>query len=184
MPTIPIFLVSLLLHAFVGWSIAPDLPDVDASLGVAIWVLLMLSALLMPLGFIARRFTKRPLSEFLTWLGLLCVGLGSLLFVLTLLLEAMLLAARALGWVWPTLFSMADFRADTALMLPVVGFLVTLLGFWNARRTASVVRVDVPIADLPEALQGFNVAQIRDIHLGPTIKGPYLVPDRKPQFFQ
>lgn len=30
--------------------------------------------------------------------------------------------------------------------------LVTVLGFWNARRTAAVVQVDVPIANLPEAL--------------------------------
>jgi len=128
MSTIPIFLASLLLHAFVGWSIAPDLTEVDASLGIAMWVLLMLSALLMPLGFMARRFAKKPLSEFLTWLGLLCAGLGSWLFVLTLLREAVLLAARALDWLWPKSFSMADFRADTALMLPVVGFVVTLLG--------------------------------------------------------
>lgn len=37
-----------------------------------------------------------------------------------------------------------------------------------------MVRVDVPIANLPKALQGFNVAQISDIHMGPTIKRPYL----------
>jgi len=153
---------------------APDLAEVDASLGVAMWVLLLLSAMVMPLGLIARKMAKPPLSELLTWLGLLCMGLGSSLFVLTLLRETALLAARAVDWLWPSFFSMADFRAETALMLPVVGFLVTLLGFWNARRTASVVRVDVPIANLPEALQGFNVAQISDIHLGPTIKGPYL----------
>lgn len=170
----PIFLVSFLLHAVVGWSIANDLAEIQASLGVATWVLLLLSALVMPFGLIARKMAKPPLSEWLTWLGLLCMGLGSSLFVLTLLREAAMLAARAVDWLWPSSFSMADFRADTALMLPLVGFLVTLCGFWNARRTAAVVRVDVPIPNLPEALQGFNVAQISDIHLGPTIKGPYL----------
>jgi len=44
----------------------------------------------------------------------------------------------------------------------------------NARRTAAVVRVDVPIAGLPAALEGFTIAQISDIHVGPTIKGAYL----------
>jgi predicted MPP superfamily phosphohydrolase len=44
----------------------------------------------------------------------------------------------------------------------------------NARRTAAVVRVDVPIKGLPPALQGFTLAQISDIHVGPTIKRAYL----------
>jgi len=51
---------------------------------------------------------------------------------------------------------------------------VTMLGFVNARRTAAVVRVDVPIAGLPDALHGFTIAQISDVHVGPTIKAPYL----------
>jgi predicted MPP superfamily phosphohydrolase len=58
--------------------------------------------------------------------------------------------------------------------VPLLGVLVTLLGFLNARRTAAVVRVDVPIKGLPPALQGFTLAQISDIHVGPTIKQAYL----------
>ena len=38
----------------------------------------------------------------------------------------------------------------------------------------AVVRVDVPIAGLPDALHGFTIAQVSDIHVGPTIKGPYV----------
>jgi uncharacterized protein len=36
------------------------------------------------------------------------------------------------------------------------------------------VRVDVPIADLPAALHGFTLAQISDVHVGPTIRQDYL----------
>jgi predicted MPP superfamily phosphohydrolase len=36
------------------------------------------------------------------------------------------------------------------------------------------VRVDVPIAGLPGDLHGFTIAQITDIHVGPTIKRPYV----------
>jgi len=32
----------------------------------------------------------------------------------------------------------------------------------------------VPIAALPDELEGFTIAQITDIHVGPTIKAPYL----------
>ena len=39
---------------------------------------------------------------------------------------------------------------------------------------AAVVDVDMPIDGLPDALHGFTIAQISDIHVGPTIKRGYL----------
>jgi predicted MPP superfamily phosphohydrolase len=129
------------------------------------------------MGFLARRNTRPVLSNVLTWLGLLCMGLGSSLFVFALLREVALLAAQGFYGLWPSVSPvapLASFRADTALLVPVLGLLVTLWGFSNARRTAAVVSVDVPIANLAAALQGFRMVQISDIHLGPTIKGAYL----------
>ena len=38
-----------------------------------------------------------------------------------------------------------------------------------------MVHVDVPITGLPATLHGFSVAQISDIHVGPTIKSGYTV---------
>lgn len=58
--------------------------------------------------------------------------------------------------------------------MPSLAVLLTLWGLWNARRTAQVVCVDVPIAQLPPALHGFSIAQISDVHVGPTIKHGYL----------
>jgi predicted MPP superfamily phosphohydrolase len=37
-----------------------------------------------------------------------------------------------------------------------------------------VVTVEVPIAGLPPALEGYSIAQISDVHVGPTIKRAYL----------
>jgi len=170
----PVFLISLLLHAFIGWRLAPDIAVLDATLGTALWMVLALSAVLMPMGVLARRIAKPPLAYWLTWLGLLCMGMFSSLLVLTVLREVLLGLAGAVDWLWPATVSMPALQSETALALPVVALLVTVLGFWNARRTAAVLCVDVPIANLPEALQGFTVAQISDIHVGPTIKTLYL----------
>jgi predicted MPP superfamily phosphohydrolase len=170
----PVFLLSLALHALIGWRVAPDLASVDDALGIALWMVLALSATLMPMGLVARRLTRPPLSSVLTWMGLLCMGFFSSLLVLTVLREVVLVAAAGFDWLWPEVVSMAVLRMDTAQALPVLALLVTLLGFWNARRTATVVRIDVPIVNLPEALQGFTVAQISDVHVGPTIKTKYL----------
>jgi predicted MPP superfamily phosphohydrolase len=170
----PIWLVSLLLHALIGWRVTPALFTFAAPLGVAFGVLLALSAALVPMGLFARRLSKPPLSNVLTWLGLLAMGLLSTLVVLTLLREMVLLGSIALGMLWPRAVEMASITTSTALAVPSAGLLITLLGFWNARRSAMVVRVDVPITNLPPVLQGFTMAQISDIHVGPTIKSGYL----------
>ena len=37
-----------------------------------------------------------------------------------------------------------------------------------------MVRIDVPVTGLPPALEGFTIAQISDLHVGPTIRRVYL----------
>ena len=170
----PVLLLSLVLHALIGWRVAPDLALLNPALGTCLWVALALSALLMPMGMLARRVAKPPLSTVLTWMGLLCMGLFSSLLVLTLVREVLLLAAWAAHGLWPLKVPLQTLQTHTAAALPIVALLVTALGFWNARRTATVVQVDVPIVNLPKALHGFTVVQISDIHVGPTIKTHYL----------
>ena len=177
MPIAPFFLFSLILHAWVGWRIGPALAAYPPAAAV-FWVALVASALLMPMGFMARRVARGPASIVLTWAGLLFMGLFSTLFVLTVLRDALLvlawgvvvvagLAGVNVGW-------LDALQTWSAFAVPVLGLVATSWGFWNARRTASVVRVDVPIAGLPAALHGFTVAQISDIHVGPTIRHAYL----------
>ena len=48
-----------------------------------------------------------------------------------------------------------------------------LLGLWQAHAGPWVRRVDVPIRNLPAAFDGFAIAQVSDLHVGPTIKGGY-----------
>ena len=173
----PIYLLSALLHLYVGWRIVPALtawPVAQALLAM----LLVASTVLMPLGLMARRSVKGPWADRLAWAGLLGMGLFSSLFVLTVLRDVLLLVADMLQWVWPAagpdVLAPENLSVWSAVAVPLLGLGVTALGYWNARRTAGVVRVDVPIAGLPADLHGFTVAQISDIHVGPTIKHGYL----------
>jgi predicted MPP superfamily phosphohydrolase len=169
----PLYLLSALLHLYVGWRIVPALgawPVVQALLAGV----LVVSTVLMPLGLMARRSVKGPWADRLAWAGLVGMGLFSSLFVLTVLRDvALLLALIAFAW-RPAALPVVALTTWTAVAVPVAALLATALGFWNARRTAAVVRVDVPIAQLPAALHGFTVAQITDVHVGPTIKRGYL----------
>jgi len=168
-----LYTLSLLLHGLVAWRL---LPALDPAWAAGLAPVLLASALLLPMGLLAHRVAKGALADRLAWVGLLCMGLFSSLLVLTALRDVLLAAVwvvAALGWSSAQAL-LPDLRADSALVVPVAALLVTVLGFWNARRTARVVRVDVPVASLPAALEGFTVAQITDIHVGPTIKQHYL----------
>ena len=168
-----LYTLSLLLHGLVAWRL---LPALDPAWAAGLAPVLLASALLLPMGLLAHRVAKGALADRLAWVGLLCMGLFSSLLVLTALRDVLLAAvwvAATLGWS-PAQALLPGLRADSAMLVPLAALLVTVLGFWNARRTARVVRVDVPVAALPAALDGFTVAQITDIHVGPTIKQHYL----------
>ena len=177
MQLVPLFLISVLLHAWVAWRIAPALA-VFAPADWLLWGTLSASALLMPIGLMGRRLASSPVSALLVWAGLVCMGLFSTLAVLTVLRDGLLVLvwagvalARLLGSDWNPLDPLQTGSAQAVLAL---GLVATLWGFWHARRTAQVRRVEVPIVGLPAALHGFTVAQISDIHVGPTIRQGYL----------
>ena len=159
----------LVLHAYIGLRILADLPLSTGGRVVGA-LALALSWLLIPLSFTARYLSRRALAERLVWAGSLTMGLFSSLFVLTLLRDIGLAVGMfvlpdevrkaAVGW--------------SAVAVPVLAVLATLIGFINARRRARVVDIDVPLANLPVRLHGFTIAQITDIHVGATIKRAYV----------
>jgi uncharacterized protein len=173
----PILLILIAAHSYVGWRLWPAL----AAWPFAQWVLLaalLASVILMPLGFMARRMRalkmSRSSADALAWAGALSMGWFSSTWVLTVLRELVLLAATAAHAVGATALNLAVISEWSGAAVLVLSAAVTLLGLWNARRSAAVVAVDVPIANLPAALQGFRIAQISDVHVGPTIKHGYV----------
>ncbi|MEO8836798.1 MAG: metallophosphoesterase, partial [Caldimonas sp.] len=168
----PLQAISLLFHGYVAWRLVPALGSTAAQLSLA--ALLLLSALTLPFGLGARHGAARRFGPQLAWTGLVCMGLFSSLFVLTILRDAGLLAIAAVDALRPGTIGLAPLLAPTARVVVGAALLVTLWGFVNARRTARVVRVDVPVAGLPGALDGFTIAQLSDVHVGPTIKRRYV----------
>jgi len=157
------------LHAYIGWRILPGLP-MGIALRMVGAVVLVISCGLMLLGLVARSIAPRPLSDRISAAALLTAGFFSSLLVFTLLRDVVLLAA------WLPLSAGHLQMLATASAVLVVGFTVfaTVVGFANARRRARVKRVEIPLPDLPHALDGFSIVQISDIHVGPTIKRGYV----------
>ena len=174
---LPLVLVTALLHGYIAARLLPGL----AASALGQWLLLgalALSTLLIPLALRGLRLhttaRARQLMHFLRWAGLLFLGLLSTLLVLTLARDGVLVLLWLVNFLMPGLLPLAQLSSWSAQAVPLLGLAVTLAGFLNARRTAVVRRVDVPIKGLPAAWHGFTVAQISDVHVGPTIGHGYL----------
>jgi predicted MPP superfamily phosphohydrolase len=99
------------------------------------------------------------------WLGPVALGFFSTLFVMTVLRDVVLLCARALFG--STAYT--ELVGPSAIYALIITALFTLAGLLLARRPR-LVSVDIPIARLPASLHGFSIAQISDLHVGPTIR--------------
>ncbi|NIF56531.1 metallophosphoesterase [Burkholderia sp. Ax-1724] len=168
-----LILIGILMHLYVGVRLIPALPiDTTGRWLCVLW--LVASVFLIPLGMMARRIKRQPLGDRLAWIGLPAMGFFSSLLVLTFARDLVLASLLAVDAIWPNTLALAHWRAGSAAAVPVLALISTLIGFFNARRRARVVTIDVPINDLPPALAGFTIVQISDIHVGPTIKVRYV----------
>jgi predicted MPP superfamily phosphohydrolase len=163
------FWLILSLPAYIGWRLLPALSI--GSLGVVLGIALLVACcIVIPLAARSRRMHNRRWADLLAWVGLLAMGFFSSLFVLTLLRDLVLLAAR----VFLPAQQAASLAAPSALWTLALTALITLAGLVIARRRPRVVDVEIPVADLPLGLHGFSIAQISDVHVGPTIKRDFV----------
>ncbi len=142
------------------------------------WLFLSVFALLvLYTGYQAYRlFPADPLGD---WLAVVAFLLGS---IATL---------RRRRWAWAGATALGFWAAFVLLSLPlelfyrvpasvrILGALgaagaIAAAGLRQALRGPALREVHVPIAGLPEALEGLRIAQISDLHVGPTIGRAYV----------
>jgi predicted MPP superfamily phosphohydrolase len=155
--------VLALLHAYIGVRLLLPFGAPVQVVGAAV---LALCFWLLPKGWGARG-GRSVWSAMLPWLTM---GFFSWLLVLTLgrdvtLFFSSIALPLEIHERWIRLSALAVMASTPA---------ITLAGFFMARRTAAVVNIDVPVAGLAAGLEGFTIAQISDIHVGSTIKRPFV----------
>ena len=175
---IRLWMLSAAVHAYVALRLAPGVAAVAGTgAAAALVALLAVSAFMVPASLRRpqrrRSAAQRRRADRLAWLGLGLMGLFSSLFVLTLLRDVAGVAFAVAHVLGAPALPEGAFDIGAAAVV-VLALAVTLAGLWHARRPARVKTVDVPIAGLPPALQGFRIAQISDLHVGPTIKRAWL----------
>jgi predicted MPP superfamily phosphohydrolase len=144
-------------------------------LGIA-FVVLTVS---FPVAVVALRLAPRPLDRLLAIGAFTWLGLAFLLFVAVLALDLARFAAQAATWVAAWATSRPELPEDPGRRLFVARALAgtavaatagaAAFAVRSATGPAEVSNVPVRLERLPPALSGFTIAQITDLHIGPTI---------------
>jgi len=158
-------------YAFVGWRLSAH---GDSLTQAAVWGLLAFHFFATFVSFaVLRQVGPSDSTRPLFWFVYGGMGLFSFLFSGLILAE--------LGWAGLRLFEgvtggtvIDDDRRKFLTSALNLGVLIAagvggVWGFRAATRSPGVVEVDIPIEGLPEELDGFRIAQVSDLHVGPTI---------------
>jgi predicted MPP superfamily phosphohydrolase len=89
---------------------------------------------------------------------------------------AMVLAVDIVTLIWKNAAPPADmvnFDRRTLITLGAVALGTSALGIFQARTGPMVKQVEIALRNLPKAFDGFTIAQVSDMHVGPTVRRAY-----------
>jgi len=139
----------------------PAFPEPWRGLALGLFVVLFLGTFLQPA--LERRLRPpwlRILSwPFVVWMGVLWIGVN------------VLAAGDLLGWLLGAAQDTTPVRAARAFAGVSAALIAatSLLALRGGLRVPAVRRVEIPLARWPAALDGYRIAQISDIHIGPVL---------------
>ena len=142
------------------------------SLGSAVIATLFFFVWLMPAVFWALDRDDTPwFLQLLQLCAFLSMGYLSFLGVVVIARDVfLLLPAHETNWSW----ARAAFSPAATPVIFGLAFLGLLAGMVGALGKPRVHEVEVPVENLPAGLDGFRIAQISDLHVGPTIRQRYV----------
>ena len=154
-----LFILSLLL-AYTGFQVSLAVPARPAAWGLIMAFFVL--ALSWPFIYHIRGRRSQPRWLLaLAWLGSFGLGLWATFILLSLPLD---------------IGSFFAFPPPQRAVLALLGGsgVIAGLGLRQALAGPQVKRVSVDIPSLPQALQGLRIAQLSDLHVGPTIRRAYV----------
>jgi predicted MPP superfamily phosphohydrolase len=153
--------------------------------GIAWSLTALIFALMISWQFVYRSGYFQMDSVFfmtLAWTGSMSLGLWAIFMILSLPLDIASLAMKLYQAVLKSFAASApvepERRAFFTQWIPAalgsISAGIGVFGLQEALAGPKVKEVDVPIAGLPPDLDGLKIAQISDLHVGPTIRKNYV----------
>ncbi len=180
--------ILILSYSYVGMRLIIPLRLARPKEGL-LWVFLVL-LMLLPLFYIFLRINGigPDWNGLLSWPTFLSLGFFSLVFVLLIIRDMSLFFLSLVKGLVSRIQKTLAYNRSAMHQPERRGFLIhatnlgimgtacafTGYGVYNARALPPVVNVAVPIPGLPEAMEGFRIVQITDIHVSPMIRRPYV----------
>ena len=168
-----------IMHGYVAWRFIPALSFSSSQTILAYTAVFILS--LLPILPIALRMSgnESKLIDKFSFVGYTSLGFFTLSFFIFVAKDLVLQLIALLGHIInednPFDNSKRDFikKSINISMITLAGS-ATVYGFYSARKGPFIIKHDIYIKNLPEAYENFSIAQISDLHVGPTIKRPYV----------
>ncbi len=167
------------MHGYVAWRIIPTLGFSSSQTILAYTAVFILS--LLPILPIVLRMSgnESKLIDKFSFVGYTSLGFFTLSFFIFVAKDLVFQLIALLGHIInednPFDNSKRDFikKSINISMITLAGS-ATVYGFFSARKGPFIIKHDIYIKNLPEAFENFSIAQISDLHVGPTIKRPYV----------
>ena len=172
-----------IMHGYVGWKIFSGL-NLNSSFAIIGIILLAILTLLpvLPILFRYNGYESSFLDK-LSLIGYTSLGFFTLSFVAFLSKDLLFKV-----WGFISSFFSADVKQQITLDVDKREFLekslsigilsligpTTAYGFYSARKGPTIINQDIYLKNLPDSFENFTIAQISDLHVGPTIKKPYV----------
>ena len=168
-----------IMHGYVAWRFIPALGFSSSQTILAYTAVFILS--LLPILPIALRMSgnESKLIDKFSFVGYTSLGFFTLSFFIFVAKDLVFQLIALLGHIInednPFDNSKRDFikKSISISMITLAGS-ATVYGFYSARKGPFIIKHDIYIKNLPEAYENFSIAQISDLHVGPTIKRPYV----------
>ena len=169
------------MHGVVGLRIIPFL-NLNNNVKIITWcVIAVLGALpIIPIILRSKGYEEKFVDWF-SWAGYISLGFFALTFLAVITKDLVYLALGLIskyssGYSQETIDPQ---RREFIQKLLSIGIITTtgsstLKGLYNARKGPTIMKENVALNNLHKDMSGLKIAQISDLHVGPTIKKGYV----------